>query len=364
MGKPMRVAVIGCGSISAAYFATLARVSNVEVVSVTDLDPDLAARAADDQGVPVREFADVLADPEVDAILNITPPRAHASLCIEALRAGKHVYVEKPFAATAEEADELLRVGQETGRRIGSAPDTVLGTGLQTARQVIDAGTIGRPIAATATMLNEGFESWHPGAAFMYLPGGGPLLEMGVYYIASLVSLFGPIARVYGQGARGRDVRIVPEGAPQAGRELPVEIDTFVSATLRHRDGVISTLLTSYDVVATTLPPIEAYGTTGTVLVPNPNAFDDPVLVSDGGEFRTVEPTAGFAGADRGYGLSDMARALRRGEPHRQSAEFGHHVNDVMTMVLASCADGLARPIASTCERPAPVALGARPDDD
>ncbi|MGP9539324.1 Gfo/Idh/MocA family protein [Brachybacterium sp. AOP43-C2-M15] len=364
MGEPMKVAVLGCGSISAAYFATLAGLSNVEVVSVTDLDRDLAEKAASEQGVPRRDLAEVLADPEVDAVLNITPPRAHAPLCIEALRAGKHVYVEKPFAAAGEEADALLRAGRESGCRIGSAPDTVLGTGLQTARQVIDSGTIGTPIAATATMLNEGFESWHPGAAFMYQPGGGPLLEMGVYYIASLVSLFGPITSVYGQGDRGRDVRIVPEGAPQAGRELPVDIDTFVSATLRHAGGVISTLLTSYDVVATTLPPIEAYGTAGTVLVPDPNAFDDPVRVSEGGEFRTVEPTAGFVGADRGVGLSDMARALRRGEPHRQSAEFGHHVNDVMTRILESCADGEARRITSTCDRPEPVPLGSRPDDD
>lgn len=364
MGDPMKVAVVGCGSISAAYFATLSGLSNVQVVSVTDLDPLLAEKAASEQGVPSREFAEVLRDPEVDTVLNITPPRAHAPLCIDALRSGKHVYVEKPFAATAEEADALLQAGRESGCRIGSAPDTVLGTGQQTARHVIDAGTVGTPIAATATMLNEGFESWHPGAAFMYQPGGGPLLEMGVYYIASLVSLFGPISSVYGQGGRGRDVRVVPEGAPQAGRELPVDIDTFVSATLRHTNGVISTLLTSYDVVATTLPPIEAYGTTGTVLVPDPNAFDLPVQVSDGDEFRTVPPTAGFADADRGVGLSDMARAVRRGEPHRQSAEFGHHVNDVMTRILESCADGTSRRVSSSCDRPAPVPLGSRPDDD
>lgn len=362
MGEPLRVAIVGCGMISGAYVATTERLPGVRFVAVTDVNADLADAAAQRLGVPSRTFEQVLADPEVDAVLNLTPPQLHGPLSIAALEAGKHVYVEKPFAATPAEADAMLAAAARHGVRVGSAPDTVLGTGIQTARQLLDAGAIGRPIAATSIFLNDGFESWHPNAGFMYLEGAGPMMEMGVYYLTSLVTLFGPVDTVYGQGDRGRTERTVPEGAPEAGRVLPVEVDTYVAATMRHTSGVITTVLTSYDVVATTLPPIQVFGTTGALNVPDPNAFADPVFLSTGGEFTQVEPSAGYIDGDRGYGLADMARAIAAGAPHRQSGELGFHVNEVMTEILASCRDGDVHRIASTCERPAPVPLGATPD--
>ena len=210
---PLTVALVGCGNISAQYLASLPRLPNLRLVSVTDPVAAAAERVAAEHGVPARALDDVLADDTIDVLLNLTPPQVHAPLTIQALEAGKHVYLEKPFAVTAEEASAMLAAAEAAGRRIGSAPDTVLGTGIQTARRLIDDGEIGQPIAATAFMMSPGHESWHPNPGFYYLRGGGPLLDMGVYYLTALVTLLGPDRRGVGDelaaadraaGARGR----------------------------------------------------------------------------------------------------------------------------------------------------------------
>lgn len=361
---PMTVALVGCGNISAQYLASLPRLPNLRLVSVTDPVAAAADRVAAEHGVPARPLDDVLADPAVEVVLNLTPPQVHAPLTIRALEAGKHVYLEKPFAVTAAEASQMLAAAEAAGRRIGSAPDTVLGIGIQTARRLIDDGQIGQPIAATAFMMSPGHEAWHPNPAFYYLRGGGPLLDMGVYYLTALVTLLGPIAEVSAMSSRLRSERLVPDGAPRAGETLSVEVDTYVAATLRHASGVISTLIVSFDTIASRLPRIEVYGSSASLDVPDPNQFANPVGISRARTepFAYVSGLAGYADAGRGYGLADLARSIRDGTPHRQSAELGFHVHEVMERIdEASSADATVR-VVSRCERPAPVLQGAKPE--
>lgn len=367
MGEPvstMQVALVGCGNISAQYLASLQRLPGLRLVSVTDPVPAAAERVSAAHGVPARSLHEVLADPEVDVILNLTPPQVHAPLTIQALDAGKHVYLEKPFAVTSVEASSMMTAAALSGRRIGSAPDTVLGTGIQTARRLIDDGEIGRPVAATAFMMSPGHESWHPNPAFYYLLGGGPLLDMGVYYLTALVTLLGPVAEVSAMSSRLRTERMVPEGAPRAGEWLQVEVDTYVAATLRHENDAISTLIVSFDTIASQLPRIEVYGTAASLDVPDPNQFSNPVGISRARTepFSYVSDLAGYPDAGRGYGLADMARSIAAGVPHRQSAELGFHVHEVMERIAEASDAGRTVRVTSRCERPAPVPQGARPE--
>ncbi|HEU5485095.1 MAG TPA: Gfo/Idh/MocA family oxidoreductase [Microlunatus sp.] len=369
MGEPlsteaMTVGLVGCGNISAQYLASLPRLPNLRLVSVTDPVAAAADRVAADQGVPARPLESVLADPDVDVILNLTPPQVHAPLTVRALEAGKHVYLEKPFAVTSAEAETMLTAAAASGRRIGSAPDTVLGTGIQTARRLIDDGEIGRPIAATAFMMSPGHESWHPNPGFYYLRGGGPLLDMGVYYLTALVTLLGPVAEVSAMSSRVRTERLVPDRGPRAGEVLPVEVDTYVAGTLRHDSGVISTLIVSFDTIASRLPRIEVYGSAASLDVPDPNQFANPVGISAARDdpFRPITDLGGYREAGRGYGLADMVRALREGVPHRQSAELGFHVHEMMERIAEASEAGRTVPVVSRCDRPAAVPQGARPE--
>lgn len=364
MGQPLRVALVGCGNISTQYLDSLSRLPNLTLVSVTDPVPAAAGRVAAEQGVPARSLADVLAAEDTDVVLNLTPPQVHAPLTIEALQAGKHVYLEKPFAVVPGEADAMVAAATAADRRIGCAPDTVLGTGIQTARRLIDDGTIGQPIAATAFMMSPGHESWHPNPGFYYLRGGGPLLDMGVYYLTALVTLLGPVAQVSAMGSRVRTERLVPVGAPRAGERLPVEVDTYLAASLRHASGVLSTLIVSFDTLASALPRIEVYGTTASLDVPDPNQFANPVGIarSRAEPFRYVGDLAGYADAGRGYGLADLARSIVAGVPHRQSAEVGFHVHEVMERIGEAAQSGRTLGVTSRCERPAAVPRGARPE--
>ncbi|HYI59556.1 MAG TPA: Gfo/Idh/MocA family oxidoreductase [Microlunatus sp.] len=361
---PLRVALVGCGNISTQYLASLQRLPNLRLVSVTDPVAAAADRVAAEHGVPARSLDDALADAGIDVILNLTPPQVHAPLTVRALESGKHVYLEKPFAVTAAEAETMVAAAAASGRRIGSAPDTVLGTGIQTARRLIDDGEIGQPIAATAFMMSPGHESWHPNPAFYYLRGGGPLLDMGVYYLTALVTLLGPIVAVSAMSSRLRTERLVPESGPRAGEVLPVEIDTYVAATLRHDSGAISTMIVSFDTIASRLPRIEVYGSEASLDVPDPNQFANPVGISrDRKEpFAYVSDLGGYPDAGRGYGLADMARAISEGVPHRQSAELGFHIHEVMERIAEASETGTTVQVVSRCERPAAVPQGAKPE--
>src|SRR6201996_9305066 len=364
--KPLRIGVVGAGNISRAYLRTLPSLSNVEVTAVADLVGDRAvAAAAAVDGARALRVDELLTADDVDLVLNLTIPAAHADVAHAAITSGKHVYGEKPLAADTGSARSVLDLAERAGVRVGCAPDTVLGTGIQTARAILDAGEIGTPVAATAFMVTPGHERWHPDPDFYYQPGGGPLLDMGPYYLSALVTLLGPVRRVVGMSSTPRPRRVIGSG-PRAGSEIEVNVATHVTGVLEHAGGALSTLVMSFEVWAGRLPRIEVYGTSGSLSVPDPNGFEGPSHIFRAGdsEWSPVAEAGGYRGASRGYGVSDLAIALAAGTPHRADGQLAYHVLDVMESMLAAAPAGRAVEVASTCERPAAVPLGARPDED
>jgi len=361
----LRIGVVGAGQISGAYLSTLRRLSNVAVVAVSDLDEARArAAAAATPGARPMAVADLLAADDVDLVLNLTIPAAHAEIARAAIAAGKHVYVEKPLAVTAVQAGATLAAAARAGVRVGCAPDTVLGTGVQTARACLDSGEIGTPIAATAFMVTPGHERWHPAPEFYYRPGGGPLFDMGPYYLTALVTLLGPVRRVAGMAATPRATRVIGSG-PRVGAEIEVAVATHVTGVLEHANAALSTLVMSFDVWAGRLPHLEVYGTAGSLSVPDPNTFGGAVQVFRAGaeDWMPAAEAGGYRGAARGYGVSDLASALTAGTVHRANGKIAYHVLDVMESLLAAADTGQAVDITSSCDRPPAVPFGAHPDD-
>ncbi|HEY7592444.1 MAG TPA: Gfo/Idh/MocA family oxidoreductase [Actinophytocola sp.] len=357
MGGALRVGIVGIGNISGQYLATLPLLAGVEVTAVADLDFERAAAVARD-GIRASEPDRLYEADDVDLVLNLTVPRAHADVALRAIEAGKHVYNEKPLALTTAEGRRILDAAAGLGVRVGCAPDTVLGTGTQTARHLLDAGAIGSPVAATAFMVSPGPERWHPSPEFFYRTGGGPLLDMGPYYLTALVTLLGPVRRVAGMAAMPRDRRTVGSG-PLAGTDFPVEVPTHVTGTLEHASGAVSTLLMSFDVWAAELPRIEVYGTDGSLSVPDPNGFGGQVRLfhRDSPEWTPRPDAAGYAGAGRGCGIADLADAVAAGTEHRAGGELALHVLDVLESLLRAAESGRTEPVTTDCARPAPVPL-------
>ena len=353
----MNIGVIGIGKISSVYLTTLARLDGVHVVALADLDPARARAAlAEAPGAHALTVEELLGSDDVDLVLNLTIPAAHADVATAALSAGKHVYGEKPLALDVASAQAFL--ASANGLRVGCAPDTVLGTGLQTARKAIDDGLIGTPAAANAVFVCPGHESWHPDPEFLYRPGGGPLFDMGPYYLSALIHLLGPVQRVIGATSRSRPQRVIGSG-PRAGTQFDVEVDTHVAGVLVHDSGALSTIVTSFDVVASTAPRIEVHGSEASISVPDPNHFDGDVLIRRLGsaDWDTVPVSAGFVGAARGIGVFDLAESQLAGRPHRASAELALHVLDVSETLLRAARERTSLDVASTCDRPAPVPL-------
>jgi predicted dehydrogenase len=362
VGQPLNVGVIGVGNISGQYFATFPRLPGIHLVAVADLDRSRAREIGLEQGVRDLGVDDMLADTGIDAILNLTTPAAHVEVGIRALTAGKHVYAEKPLGLSPDEAAPMLVLASSLGLRVGSAPDTVLGTGIQTARRLLDAGTIGAPVAAAAHWSSPGHELWHPAPGFYYQPGGGPLFDMGPYYLTSLVTFLGPIVRVSGTATRSDRERAIATG-PRARERIAIDVDTHVSAILEHAGGVTSTITVSFDVWATRAPLFELYGTRGTIAVPDPNGFSGQVEVSTATdrEWRVAVAPSGYADAGRGFGLADMARAIETDRPHRASGDLAFHVLEIMDGVLRASRERRVVDLVSTVARPEPVPPGAIP---
>ncbi len=359
MGEPLRVGIVGAGKISGQYSATLAGLSQVAVTAVADLDAGRARRLADRHPrARVASLPELYAAPDVDVVLNLTTPNQHAVVALAAIAAGKHVYGEKPLAAAGADAAAVVEAAASAGVRLACAPDTVLGTGVQTARAAIDAGRIGVPHAATAFMTVPGHERWHPDPEFYYQQGGGPLLDMGPYYLTTLVHLLGPVRRVAGMASRPRSERTIGDG-PRAGTAFPVDTDTHITGVLEHEGGALTTLMMSFDVWATHLPSIELYGSHGSLSVPDPNYFDGDVrlFTAGGADWTVLAPAAGYAGksAGRGVGLLDLAEALAENRPHRAAADVALHVLEVMEVMLASTRSGTSGAVHSPCRRPAGI---------
>ncbi len=357
---PVRAGIIGTGTISDVYFRAAQSFEVLDIVACADLFPDRARAKADEHGIAKAYSTDeLLADPEIELVINLTIPKAHAEVGLAALRAGKHVYSEKPLALTRENGRALLALARDTGLLVGCAPDTFLGGGLQTCRKLIDDGVIGEPIGATAFMMSHGHESWHSDPAFYYDFGGGPMFDMGPYYLTALTSLIGPMRRVTGSARITFPERTITS-QPRFGTTVKVHVPTHVAAVIDFHTGAVGTILTTFDVWESRLPYMEVYGTEGSMSVPNPNTFGGPVLVrgAQDTEWREVPLTHPYIGESRGLGVADMAYAVRTGRPYRATGELAYHVLD--TMVAFHDASDQSRHIElqSTCDRPAPLPTG------
>jgi predicted dehydrogenase len=361
--KKAGVGIIGCGVISGIYLQNLPRFEWVEVRACADIDMDRARARAAEYGVAKACSVDeLLADPEIDIVLNLTIPRVHGEIALAAVRAGKSVYNEKPLALARDEAKLLLDEAKTKGLQVGCAPDTFLGAGLQTCRKLIDDGEIGVPVAATAFMLSHGPESWHPDPDFFYQPGAGPMFDMGPYYLTALVSLLGPVQRVTGSTRVTFPQRSITS-KPRAGTIINVNTPTHVVGVLDFVSGAIATLVTSFDVWGTELPPIEIYGSAGTLSVPDPNTFGGSVRLRSAGsrEWNDAPLTHGFAANSRGIGLADMAKASLAGKGARQtraSGDLAYHVLDIMHAIHESSQQGSHIVLSSQIERPKPLPVG------
>lgn len=358
MGSAHRVGIIGLGVISRQYLETLAGVDDIIITAVADLNATRAEEvAASLPAARALSVDELLAASDVDVVLNLTIPAAHAEIAEAAIRHGKHVFGEKPLTARLEDGVRVIEAAEAAGVWVGCAPDTVLGTGIQTARKLVDDGRIGRPLAATAVMATPGHESWHPNPDFYYAEGGGPLFDMGPYYVTSLVQLLGPVVSVIGAGSALRSERVIGSG-PRAGEVIPVTVDTHVSGVLTHASGALSTITMSFDSVSSSAAPIEVHGETGSLRVPDPNRFDGVCALRLKGEaeWTEIEPLAGVAGATRGVGLVDMVRASD-GAAHRADGRLGLHVLEIMSALLQSAESGCRVAVASEVRRPDPVPL-------
>jgi len=348
---PLGIGLIGCGKISETYVETLAGSDEVRIHRCADLDPERARAVALVAGATASSTAEVLGDERIALVLNLTPPAEHAEVALAALAAGKHVYGEKPLAASRDLARRVL---EEAGLRelgVGCAPDTFLGPSWQRARDLLDTGAVGTPVAARATMLGPGPESWHPDPAFFYRVGGGPLLDMGPYYLTALVSLLGPVLRVSASASRTFDVRPVT-GGPRVGDLLSVEVPTHVAAVLEHESGAIATLVTSFD-CWDDVHSVELWGTEGTLLLPDPNGYEG-VIRRRGRELNGKWEATGIEDEPyrRGLGVVEMAQAIRRGDAPRASGTLAFHVLDVLLSILEAADAGSVVDVASRCERP------------
>lgn len=362
MAEKIRVGIIGCGNISSAYLEGMKPYTVLTLAACADKIPAKAEEQAHEYGVSrVCSVKELLSDPEIDLILNLTVPKAHAEINAAALKAGKHVYCEKPLAVDRTEAKNVLEIAARKNLRVGSAPDTFLGGGLQTCRKLIDDGWIGKPVAAAAFVASHGPEGWHPNPAFFYEKGGGPVLDVGPYYLTALVSLLGPVARTTGSTKISFPERLVTN-EEQFGTHIPVEVPTHVAGVLDFTNGVVATLISSFDVWGHHLPFIEIYGSEGTLSLPDPNGFGGPVRLrrARSDEWATI-PLTHSDQVRRGIGLADLATAIQQGRPHRASAEMAYHVLDVLLSFQEASEQGRHQRIQSTCTRPEPLAPGLLP---
>lgn len=362
--EKVRVGVVGCGKISGAYFRRLPQFPILECAACADLDLERARASAAEFNIPKAcTTEELLSDPSIDIVLNLTIPKAHYPVAKAALEAGKHVYGEKPLTVDRNEGQDLLRLAQTGGRLIGSAPDTFLGGGIQTCRKLIDDGWIGEPVAATAFMMCHGHESWHPDPEFYYEVGGGPMFDMGPYYLTALVNLLGPVRRVTGSARISFPERTITS-EKKFGKKVTVEVPTHVAGVMDFACGAVGTIVTSFDVWGANLPFIEIYGSLASLAVPNPNTFGGPVKIRlahdpDKG-WKDIPLSHVYTENWRGIGVADMAYAIRSGRPPRASGALAYHVLDIMHAFHDASSGNRHVELGSSCERPQALPVGLR----
>ena len=356
----LRIGLVGAGNISDQYLTNLTSYPDVEVVAVGDIDAQRAQAQAARYGVPEAGAADLVLDhPDIELVVNLTIPAAHADVDVRALRAGKHVWSEKPLATSLEDAARVLAVAAESGLRVGCAPDTVLGPGIQaTLRMVRD--DIGAAVTGLALFQNRGPDLWHPSIEFFYAAGGGPVLDVGPYYLTSLVLGLGPVVSVTAVGGTARTRRLIAAG-PRQGTVVPVAVPTHTEALLRHASGATTTAIFSFD-SSRVRKVLEFGGVEASVQASDPNSFDGTITrfgapVIRGQEVVEVVEVAA-AGAGRGIGVVDMARSIAAGTPHRASGELAYHVLEIMLAINDAVDTGGTIAIQSTVPSTDPL-----PDD-
>ncbi len=381
--RDFNIGILGCGVISRTYAADIrAFYRQLHLAACADVLPESARKLAEEFGIPKAcSPEELLADPEIEIVINLTPPQFHVELNRKIIKAGKHLFSEKPFAQTAAEAEELAALAAEKGVKIGAAPDTFLASGLQSMRYYLDAGLIGKPFFATANMTTFGVDTWHPNPAPFYRKGSGPLYDMAPYYLSALVALLGPAESVGAFSAKPLETRHVYSG-PLAGTEIPAEIPTTWSAILRMRSGVIVNLNVSFDIYRSGLPMFEIYGDGGTLAYPDPNFGGGTPKVYRKEQYTdTVYQHSAEAEArretfrelpelftrpkdySRGIGVLDLAAAVAGNGKNRANGEMIIHITEIIEGLMKSAESGAFVRMRTTCERPEPLKPGCALDE-
>lgn len=361
MSKTLGIGILGCGNISAAYMRLAPLFRGIEVRACADINEAAAKARAEEFGLRAETVDGLLASDDIDIVVNLTIPAVHFDVSKKVLEAGKHVYSEKPFVLSLEEGEALAGIAKAKGLRVGSAPDTFLGGAHQLARHLIDSGAVGKVTSGTCFVQSPGMEMWHPNPDFFFQPGGGPILDLGPYYISNLVQLLGPVKRVTAMSSSASEERTITS-EPRYGEKIKVETPTTIHAVMEFRSGAQITYCASWDVWQHGHSNMELYGREGTLHVPDPNFFGGEVRMTEKGSFVNIPerwPHPFSRANDRTHanyrtaGLADMALAILENRPHRCSLEFALHVVDVMTSILASGEQGQFIDLKTSCERPA-----------
>lgn len=369
--KELAVGIIGCGNISAAYMKLAPLFKGIKMVACADINMDAATARASEFHLRADNIEGLLAADDIDIVVNLTIPAAHVEVSSAALKAGKHVYSEKPFVLSAEEGDQLKALADEKGLRVGSAPDTFLGGAHQLARHIVDEGLIGNISTGTCAVQNHGMEDWHPNPDFFFQPGAGPVLDLGPYYISNLVQLLGPVSKVSAMAATPQKEREILNG-PRLGEKVSVNTPTSIHALLAFESGTIINLIASWDVWHHAHNHMELYGADGTLYLPDPNffggelrltkkhelidlpAWDHPFSIANEKDHED-KPIANY----RTAGLADMAVSILEDRPHRCSLDFAHHVVDVMSSIVTAGEQLSSVDIKTSCARPAALPASA-----
>lgn len=353
--ETIKIGIVGCGDISGIYLKNITHMfKEIEIIGVCDLISERAEKAAEKYHIPkvYETMHELFADEAVDIVLNLTRPYEHYGVSSEALKQGKHVYSEKPLGATLEEGKALVALAKEKGLLIGGAPDTFLGAGIQTCRKLIEDGFIGTPVAASAFMVCRGHESWHHDPEFYYKHGGGPMMDMGPYYLTALVNLLGAVDTVSGMTRITFPERLITSKEKE-GTIINVDVPTHIAGMMRFKSGVIGTILTTFDVYKAQMPRIEIYGSEGTLSVPDPNIFDGPITLfrPSTGEFKEIPVLFNYTENSRALGLADMAKAIRTNRKHRANSDLTYHVLEIMSGFETSSQTGTHIKIESEFEK-------------
>ncbi len=371
--KKLSTGLIGCGSISDIYLKTCKKFDIIDIVACASLNKEETREKAEKYHIPrICRPEEIIHDPDIECVLNLTIPAAHAEISLAALHAGKHVYTEKPFATNMDDGRKILSLAKSKGLYVGNAPDTFLGGRLQTCRRLIDEGVIGEPIAVTACAGTHGVERHHPNPIFYYKPGGGPVLDLAPYYLTAMVALLGPIKRCCGFAKKSFNERVI-ESQPRKGETIEVEVDTHVCGTLEFANGIIGTMMVSFDVWDSQMPRLEIYGTAGTICITDPDPTGGPNVFGGEVHYKTKETARwnyrprvdGLTEWDvaankhrynedsRGLGLVDMAYAIQNKRHHRANGEMAYHVLEIMLALLESSKTNRYHVIESSCDLPA-----------